>query len=149
MKFDSIDLLIIDELARDSRLSMRELGKIINLSPPSVTERVRKLENEGVITGYTIGIDRKKLGFGLECIMEITVRNGDYKKLKTFVQNHPRVLGCWRTAGQACYFVKLCAASLEEIQDFVDSIASYASPLTHIIFSEINILTCTKQQLTK
>lgn len=103
MKFDDIDLSILDELSRDSRLSMRELGKKVNLSPPSVTERVRRLESEGVITGYTIGIDRKKLGFGLECIMEVTVRNGDFEKFKAFAQAHPRVLGCWRTAGRACF----------------------------------------------
>ncbi|MFB5677998.1 Lrp/AsnC family transcriptional regulator [Paenibacillus terreus] len=149
MKIDDIDLLIIDELSRDSRLSMRELAKKVNLSAPSVTERVRRLESEGIITGYTIEINRKKLGFEMECIMEVTVRNGDFNKLKTFVQNHPRVLGCWRTAGKACYFVRICAGDLGEIEDFVDSIASYASPSTNIIFSEVKIHTSLKQQLTK
>ncbi|OOC62943.1 Lrp/AsnC family transcriptional regulator [Paenibacillus ihbetae] len=148
MKIDDIDLSILDELARDARLSMRELGKKVNLSPPSVTERVRRLESEGVITGYTIGIDRKKLGFGLECIMEVTVRNGDFEKFKAFAQSHPRVLGCWRTAGRACFFVRICAADLGEIEAFVNSIASYTSPSTHIVFSEVNIVTSLKEQLS-
>lgn len=149
MKFDEIDVEILNELSQDSRLSMRELGKKVNLSPPSVTERVRRLENDGIIKGYTIKVNRKELGFSLECIMEITVRNGDYERLKTFVRTHPRVLGCWRTAGRACYFVKICARDLGEIEEFVNQIASYTSPSTNIIFSEVEILTSLKQQLSR
>ncbi len=60
MKLDEIDVLILQELQKDSRLSIRELSKRINLSPPSVTERVRRLEDDGVIEGYTIKINKKK-----------------------------------------------------------------------------------------
>lgn len=149
MKIDEIDIEIMNELSQDSRLSMRELGKKVNLSPPSVTERVRRLEAEGIIMGYTIKVNRKELGFGLACIMEITVNNGDYDKLKTFVQTHPLVLGCFRTAGRACYFVKICARDLGEIEQFVNQIAPYTSPSTNIIFSEVEIMTSLKQQLSK
>ncbi|MFD0693056.1 Lrp/AsnC family transcriptional regulator [Paenibacillus sp. GCM10027628] len=148
MKIDEIDLAILNELHQDARMSMRELGKKINLSPPSVAERVRKLESEGIIEGYTIKINRKELGFQLECIMEITVRNGDYERFKSFVQTHPRVMGCWRTAGRACFFVKLSVVSLGEIEGFVNQVASYTSPSTNVIFSEVEILTTLKQQLS-
>ncbi len=60
MKLDNVDLSIIKELQRDSRLSMRELGRKIKLSAPSVTERVRQLESFGVIKRYTLDIDQKK-----------------------------------------------------------------------------------------
>lgn len=147
MKIDDIDIAILNELSQDSRLSMRELAKKVNLSPPSVTERVRRLEHEGVIKGYTVELNWKELGFGLECIMEITVRNGDYERLKAWVQTHPRVLGCWRTAGKACYFVRICARDLGEIEEFVNQIAAFTSPSTNIIFSEVNILTSLKERL--
>lgn len=62
MKLDQIDLNIIEELKKDSRLSMRELGRKIKLSPPSVTERVRQLESFGIIKQYTLEVDQKKLG---------------------------------------------------------------------------------------
>ncbi len=61
MKLDEIDVLILQELQKDSRLSIRELSKRINLSPPSVTERVRRLEDDGVIEKYTIKINKKNL----------------------------------------------------------------------------------------
>ncbi|GIO87655.1 transcriptional regulator [Paenibacillus faecis] len=148
MKIDEIDIAILNELAVDARLSMRELSKKVNLSPPSVTERVRRLESEGIIEGYTIRLNRKRLGFGLECIMEITVRNGDYERLRNLIQDHPRVLGCWRTAGKACFFVHLYAKDLAEIEEFVDRIASFTAPSTNIIFSEVKIRTPLKNQLS-
>lgn len=63
MKLDQIDLNIIEELKKDSRLSMRELGRKIKLSPPSVTERVRQLESFGIIKQYTLEVDQKNWGF--------------------------------------------------------------------------------------
>ncbi len=63
MKLDQIDLNIIEELKKDSRLSMRELGRKIKLSPPSVTERVRRLESFGIIKQYTLEVDQKSWGF--------------------------------------------------------------------------------------
>ena len=77
MQLDRVDRKILNELYNDSRLSMRELAKRVNLSAPSTAERVRKLESEGVIQKYTIDIDYKKAGLVLDCILEITLKNGD------------------------------------------------------------------------
>ncbi len=74
MQLDRVDRKILNELYNDSRLSMRELAKRVNLSAPSTSERVRKLESEGVIQKYTIDIDYKKAGLVLDCILEITLK---------------------------------------------------------------------------
>lgn len=74
MQLDRVDRKILNELYNDSRLSMRELAKRVNLSAPSTAERVRKLESEGVIQKYTIDIDYKKAGLVLDCILEITLK---------------------------------------------------------------------------
>jgi Lrp/AsnC family transcriptional regulator, leucine-responsive regulatory protein len=139
MKIDKVDLKILEELKKDSRLSMRELGRKINLSPPSVTERVKRLEDSGVIEGYTIQVNRKKLGFTLDCLMEITLKNGDYKRFKEFIEEHPRALFCYRIAGQACYMVMLTVTSLEEIEEFINEVSSFTTTLSHIVFSEVKI----------
>lgn len=76
MKFDEIDIAILSELQKNSRLSIRELSKRINLSPPSVTERVNRLQDSEIIEGYTIRINKKKLGLSIDCIMKITMKNG-------------------------------------------------------------------------
>lgn len=140
MKMDNTDIKILMELQSDSRLSIRELSKRVNLSPPSVTERIRKFEDNGVIEGYTIKINEAALGFSIQCMIQIDIKNCKFEKFKEFIYNHPRVIFCYRIAGHSCILVKLCVKSISEIETFVDSISSLDSTTsTHIIFSEIPI----------
>jgi Lrp/AsnC family transcriptional regulator, leucine-responsive regulatory protein len=139
MKIDDVDRCILSELQRNSRLSMRELSRRVNLSAPSVTERVKKLEDEGVIEGYTIKINHKKLGLSIDCILEVTVKNGEYERFARFIEEHPRAIFCYRIAGRACYMVKLSVAELKEIEEFINEVSTFTTTVTHIIFSEVKI----------
>lgn len=139
MKFDEIDVLILKELQQNSRLSIRELSKRINLSPPSVAERIRKLEDEGIIENYTIKINKKKLGLPIDCIMKITMKNGEYEKFKIFIKEYKRSEWCYRIAGDGCFLVKLSGKSLSEIEEFINAISRYAITETIIAFSEVAI----------
>ncbi|WP_026476833.1 Lrp/AsnC family transcriptional regulator [Alkaliphilus transvaalensis] len=139
MKFDEVDVLILEELQKDSRLSIRELSKRVNLSPPSVTERIRKLEDNGVIEGYTVKINKKKIGFSIDCIIRVTMKNGQYERFKTFIREYKLSEWCYRTAGEGCFLVKLSAKSLNDIEEFVNSIASYTTTETILAFSEVEI----------
>lgn len=140
MKIDNTDIKILKELQLDSRLSIRELSKKVNLSPPSVAERIRKLEDNGVIEMYTIKINEATLDFSIQCMIQIDIKNNKFEKFKEFIYNHPRVIFCYRIAGHSCILVKLSVKSIAEIEKFVDSISSLDSTTsTHIIFSEIPI----------
>jgi Lrp/AsnC family transcriptional regulator, leucine-responsive regulatory protein len=141
MKIDEIDLKIIAELKKDSRQSMRELSRKVNLSPPAVTERVKRLEDEGIIEGYTIQLNRKKLGFVIDCLIEVTVKNGDYKRFQAFIEEYPKALFCYRIAGNACYMIMITVSKLEEIEEFINEVSSFAATVTHIVFSEVKIKT--------
>lgn len=88
MKIDEIDVRILRELQADSRISIRELSKRVNLSPPSVTERVKRLEEHRIIEGYTIRLNKKELGFAIDCIIEVTMRDGQYEKFKNYIKNY-------------------------------------------------------------
>ena len=138
MKIDNTDIKILKELQQDSRLSIREISKRVNLSPPSVTERIRKLEDSGVIEGYTIKINERALGLDIQCIIQIDLKNSEFEKFKKFIYNHHRVNFCYRIAGHSCILVKLSVESISEIEEFVDSIASLnATTSTYIIFSQV------------
>ncbi|MBD5639630.1 Lrp/AsnC family transcriptional regulator [Clostridium botulinum] len=138
MKIDNTDIKILKELQQDSRLSIRELSKRVHLSPPSVTERIRKLEDNKIIEGYTIKINEKAMGLDIQCIIQIDLKNSEFEKFKKFIYNHPRVNFCYRIAGDSCILVKLSVQSILEIEKFVDSISSLnATTSTHIIFSQI------------
>jgi Lrp/AsnC family leucine-responsive transcriptional regulator len=139
MKLDEIDVMILSQLQKDSRLSIRELSKRINLSPPSVTERVRKLEDSGVIEKYTIKINKKKLGLFIDCIVKVTMKNGEYERFKIFVNDYPKSEWCYRIAGDGCFLVKLSISDLNEVEEFINLISSYALTSTIVAFSSVEI----------
>ncbi|MBC5638161.1 Lrp/AsnC family transcriptional regulator [Ornithinibacillus sp. BX22] len=137
MKIDDIDLKIIDELHKNSRLSMSELGRRVNLSSPSVTERVRQMESFGIIKKYTVEVDYEKLGLPIQCIIEATVKNGDYQSFKRFIEKLPNIEFCYRIAGSACYMIKIQFDSFTNAEKFIDEVSPIAQTVTHFIFSQV------------
>ncbi|QIB69313.1 Lrp/AsnC family transcriptional regulator [Aminipila butyrica] len=139
MKIDEIDARILQELQTDCRISIRELSKRVNLSPPSVAERVRKLEDNNIIEGYTIRLNKKNLGFVIDCIIEVTMRDGQHVKFKNFIKEYKHSEWCYRIAGSACFIVKLSVSSLADIEEFINAVSSYALTETSIIFSKTEV----------
>lgn len=137
MKLDQTDVQILELLKKDARLSMRELGRNVHLSAPSVADRVKKLEDEGIISGYTIQINRKALGFMMDCWVEVTLRSGDIHGFKSFIKKCPNVIHCYCVAGRACYMLLLSAPLLSDIEKLINDMAPYANTVTSIIFSEV------------
>ncbi|MFJ8235506.1 Lrp/AsnC family transcriptional regulator [Ureibacillus sp. NPDC094379] len=137
MKIDDIDKKILDELHNNSRLSMSELGRRVNLSSPSVTERVRQMESFGVIKKNTLVIDYEKLGCPIQCIIEATVKNGDYKSFKSYIEKLPNVEFCYRIAGSACYMFKMQFETFANAEKFIDEVSPIAQTVTHFIFSQV------------
>lgn len=82
---DLINEKIINVLLNNSRITINELSKQVNLSAPAVRERVNKLEDQGIIKGYTINIDYKELGYDVEILIELTIKNNRYKDFKEFI----------------------------------------------------------------
>ena len=72
-------------MLNNSRITINELSKQVNLSAPAVRERVNKLEDQGIIKGYTINIDYKELGYDVEILIELTIKNNRYKDFKEFI----------------------------------------------------------------
>ena len=137
MKIDDIDKKILDELNNNSRLSMSELGRRVNLSSPSVTERVRQMESFGIIKKYTLEVDYEKLGFPIQCIIEATVKNGDYKSFRNYIEKLPNVEFCYRIAGSACYMLKMQFETFAKAEKFIDEVNPFAFTVTHFIFSQV------------
>lgn len=137
MKIDQKDQSILAELTTNSRLSMRELAKKVEMSAPAVTERVRQMESFGIIKGYGAEIDYKKIGFPIECILEATVKNGEYDRFKRFIAEQSNVDFCYRVAGRACFMLKIRCESLQKVEEFINQTIPYAATVTHVILSEV------------
>ncbi|CAC8365947.1 transcriptional regulator (Lrp/AsnC family) [Staphylococcus aureus] len=78
-------------MLNNSRITINELSKQVNLSAPAVRERVNKLEDQGIIKGYTINIDYKELGYDVEILIELTIKNNRYKDFKEFISKQDNV----------------------------------------------------------
>ncbi|MGE7676508.1 Lrp/AsnC family transcriptional regulator [Lysinibacillus sp. NPDC094403] len=138
MKIDDIDKNILGELHNNSRLSMSELGRRVNLSSPSVTERVRQMESFGIIKKYTLEVDYEKVGLPIQCIIEATVKNGDYKSFKNYIEKLPNVEFCYRIAGSACYMLKMQFETFAKAEKFIDEVNPFVRTVTHFIFSQVH-----------
>ncbi|MCM3004273.1 Lrp/AsnC family transcriptional regulator [Priestia koreensis] len=139
MKIDDIDRLILQHLQVDARVSMRELAKKVNLSAPSVTERVKRLESAGIIEEYTIKLNKKKLGLPVACIVELTIKNGQYPRFQQFIAEYPYAEFCYRIAGQACYVLKLQLPDLSMLESFINDVMPLATTVSHVVLSEVKI----------
>lgn len=140
MHLDQTDIKILKELQHDSRLSIRELSKRVNLSPSSVSDRIHKLEDNKIIEGYTIKINKKALGLTIQCIIQIDIKNSEFQKFKDFIYDYPGVSFCYRITGHSCIMVKLNVRTIEEIEQFVDCISKMnGTTSTNIIFSEVSV----------
>lgn len=134
---DSIDLKIIESLKVNARTSFVEIGKHIGLSPSSVRERIQKLEDTEVIKGYTVKLNNKKLGFGLEVFIMFKLFSG---KLKIFCEdlNHfPEIFEIHRITGTHNIFMKVILTDQLHLQQFIDRLLVYGEPTTHLILSDL------------
>ncbi|MER2107328.1 MAG: Lrp/AsnC family transcriptional regulator [Solibacillus sp.] len=134
---DLIDRSILEELTKDSRLTMSELGRRVHLSSPAVKERVRQLEEKGIITNYTIKVNHKNIGYPISAIIEASIKNTRYQEFKEHISMKSEVEFCYRISGDACFMLKAHFATFEDAELFINELLPYATTKTGFIFSEV------------
>lgn len=135
---DAIDLKIIDKLKRNARESYVDIGKQIGLSPSSVRERIQKLEDGEVITGYSLKLNHKKLGFGLEVLISFKVFSGKLKVFCEVLKQYEEICQMYRITGTHNIFMKVILVDQSHLEQFIDSVIVYGEPTTHLILSDLN-----------
>lgn len=125
---DSTNRQIIDILQVKGRISMTELGQQISLSVPAVTERVRKLEEQGVIEGYRAIINPEKVNKPVKAF--ILIKTHRCKAFREFCEKHPHVVECHRLTGEYSYIVKLVTENNLLLEEFIDASMDYGEPYT-------------------
>jgi len=130
---DTTDRQIIAELAKDGRISFAELGRRVSLSSPAVTERVRRLEQTGVITGYRAEIDPRALGYSLTAIVRVKPAVRQLSKIAELAADIPQIEECLRITGEDCFYMKLHLGSIEELPSVLDRFLLYGETTTSIV----------------
>lgn len=132
-KMDEIDKSILIEMQQNARISVTELGKKIGLSTPATNERLRKLEDREVITGYRAVINPEKINKHVTAFILYDTKN--CKEFREFCMKHPCVIECHRLAGQFSYLVKVVTESVHTLEDFIDQSMVYGQPSSLINLS--------------
>lgn len=119
---DDIDLKILRALKKDARLTHQELSEQVGLSPTPCARRIKKLEQDGVITGYTARIDEVQIGYSFSVFVSVRLDRQIDDRLNAFeakVRQFPEVVDCWLMTGSFDYLLRLAVKDLEEFERFL------------------------------
>ncbi|GHB72250.1 AsnC family transcriptional regulator [Streptomyces viridiviolaceus] len=133
---DHVDWAIIEQLQREARISLSELGRRVNLSPSATTERVRNLEALGIITGYRAEIDLAKVGYPVLAVVRLKYPGNRHEPLRRLLAERREILECLRTTGNDCYTLKVAATSMEHLETLMDELAGFGSTTTSVVYSQ-------------
>ena len=148
MNLDELDRHILHELQSDARIANAELARRLNLSPPAVHARVRRLEEQGYIRGYVALLDRERLGFDMFCFIQISLQLHQIEQVnhfRTTIQQIPEVLECHHVTGEYDYLLKIAVRNRQELERLVmeklTPIPGVARIHTSLVFSEVKTST--------
>jgi len=134
---DTINWKILQLLQENARLSNAEIGRIIGLSSPAVAERIKKMEDYGVIEGYTTKVSYAKTGYQLKAIITLRAFMGRLKAFLSKISEFDEVLNCYRITGNENIIMEVVLQDQEHLQVFIDKLISYGEVKTHIILSNV------------
>jgi Lrp/AsnC family leucine-responsive transcriptional regulator len=132
---DKKDCLILQALQKDARQSLSALGKRIGLSQPAISERVRKLEEAGVINSYGAHLDPRALGLRLQAIIRLRTTHAHIQRCIELFESLPEVVEAFRVTGEDCFILRCLIAEPEDLERVVDSLAAYGSVATSLVLS--------------
>jgi Lrp/AsnC family transcriptional regulator, leucine-responsive regulatory protein len=134
-EIDTVNIRILEELQQDPRVTMSELGRRVGMSSPAVTERVRRLEEAGVIRGYCLDLNPTALGLPIVAYVRIRPNPGQLPRIAELAQQIPEVVECHRVTGEDCFILKVYIPAIDQLDRLLDSFLLYGSTTTSIIQS--------------
>jgi Lrp/AsnC family leucine-responsive transcriptional regulator len=132
---DRTDWNILREIQRDGRLSYNELGRRVGLSAPAAAERVRKLEDKGVITGYAAQVNPAKVGLPLLAFIQLHCDPGKCLLKTSSAKEFPEILEMHKLSGSHCALIKVAVASMEHLEAFNERLGSHGPLISNIVTS--------------
>src|SRR3954453_18177573 len=132
---DPTNLRLLEELQRDARVSLAELGRRVGLSSPAVSERLRRLEQEGVITGYRAEVDPRKLGYSLGVVIRIRPAPRQLAQGAELARQTDEVVECHRVTGDDCYVMFAHVRDVTHLEEVIDQFAAFGQTTTAVMQS--------------
>lgn len=132
---DQVGWQILSALQQDARLSFTELGRRVGLSLPAVAERVRRMEDAGIITGYRADVDATKIGMSMTVFVRLTTTGTQYPKIIALAQELPEVLECHHLTGTDSFIMKVIVSSIAHLETLITQLSTYGQTTTSIVLS--------------
>jgi Lrp/AsnC family transcriptional regulator, leucine-responsive regulatory protein len=131
---DTIDRRMVAELQQEPRTRVAELARRVGLSSPAVAERLRRLEDSGILS-YRAEVDPRALGYTMCAIVRISPVGGGLRLIPGIAREVPNVTECHRITGEDCYFIKVYLRSIEELEPVLDLFTPHGRTTTSIVHS--------------
>lgn len=134
---DEKDLIIIRLVQSDARISFAELGRRAGLSPPAAAERLRRLEDAGVVLGYHAKLNPACLGLGMLAFIEMKVKRSDYQRFQNMLQKQPWILECHHVAGPASFCMKAAVPDTTGLELLIGQLSQFGDTTTSLVLSTV------------
>ena len=131
---DAIDRRLVAELQGDARLRVAELGRRVGLSPPAVADRMRRLEDGGLLS-FRAEVSPRALGYSICAIVRVSPQSRDIQVIPDIARGVPEVTECYRITGEDCYFMKLYLREIDELEPILDRFTPHGRTTTSIVHS--------------
>lgn len=132
---DATGWRILLALEEDARLSYSELGRRVGLSAPAAAERVRRMEDAGIIRGYRLDVGLEALGLAVSALIRLSAPEEKCPGLKAFVVTLPEVLECHHVTGSDSFVLRVAAASVGHLEAVIEALGRWGTPTTSVILS--------------
>ncbi|MFT5103169.1 MAG: Lrp/AsnC family leucine-responsive transcriptional regulator [Limisphaerales bacterium] len=137
MKIDSLNWNILKCLQKNARLSNAEIGRTVGISSPAVSERIKKMEDAGLIHGYKTVVSPFAAGYQLKAIITIRAFMGKLKPFLDKVKSFDEVLNCYRITGNENIVLEVILKNQMHLEEFIDQLIIYGETKTQIVLSHV------------
>ncbi|WP_394121971.1 Lrp/AsnC family transcriptional regulator [Planococcus donghaensis] len=137
MELNNIDFQILRLLSENSRIQWKDLGEQIHMTGQAVGNRIKKLEENGVIKAYSLIVDEMKLGFSYTAFVIIYMKTTNHGKFIDFLNERKEVVEAHRVSGEGCYHLKIKVASQEQLNLSLNAILDYGNYTLYLSIQEI------------
>jgi Lrp/AsnC family leucine-responsive transcriptional regulator len=137
MKLDDINWKILKCLQKNARQSNTEIAKQVNITSPAVAERIRKMEDVGIIQGYYAKVSHYETGHQLKAIITLRAFMGRLKPFLEIVKNFDEVVNCYRITGNENIVMEVVLNNQKHLEKFIDQLITYGETRTHIVLSNV------------
>ncbi len=130
---DRLDIAILEALQDNARTPLSEVGRRVGLSQPATSERVKRLEDRGIITGYAVRLDPAALGLGMMAIIRLKTSHEHIKPALRAFAEMPHVIEVHRLTGEDCFLLKVLVPTPGQLETIVDAIARFGAITTSLV----------------